>query len=504
MEENIKKVSRFDYCIIGSGIGGGMLLKALVQQDPNLKIAVIEAGDNKNRKDPFYETVGLPFKMITTSIQLGGTSNLWHGVLSFLDDIDFKKRSWIPKSGWPINKEDLIEYYHEAARFFGIEEVDYFYLNRISKFLKDSISSIKYNHTLLENKLFQQPKKILSFKEVIKDIQKNENVKIFAGTSALQLKKDISTNAVQYCLAGEEGNSSLILIEADKFILCAGALETPRLLLNSSWINNKNIGRYLMDHPMGNLLQVKFRRPQKAQIYSTTPYGAGTKIKTGLVFTESCQEKYQLPNHNFYIRPSFVKGINDKSEKIKLSILAYKSGNVTFKDVKNVLFNLNTVRQILTYKLSLNVTYRYADLFFMTEQVPNWDSCVKLSEKKDKFGFPLASVDWQLADYDIENMRTVYNMCLNDFFDAKDFEITHTSNDYKWPEIFTSGAHHVGTARMSEDENDGVVDKNLKVFGVDNLYVCDGSVFPTSGNVNVGLTIAAVAIRLAKYLDKLK
>lgn len=49
---------------------------------------------------------------------------------------------------------------------------------------------------------------------------------------------------------------------------------------------------------------------------------------------------------------------------------------------------------------------------------------------------------------------------------------------------------------MGHDENEGVVDKNLKVFGIDNLYVCDGSIFTTAGNV----TISAFACRLAEHL----
>ncbi|WP_341226352.1 GMC family oxidoreductase [uncultured Arcticibacterium sp.] len=492
---------KYDYCIIGSGIGGGMLLDSLVKNNPNCKIAIIEAGGKRPKAEPHYESDGLPFKMITTSVQLGGTSNLWHGVLSFLDDIDFKKRSWIPQSGWPIKKENIMPYYKRAAVFFGIEEYDYFFLNRLNAFLKKSVESINFNKKLLENKLFQQPKKILSLKRTIKEISDQyANVEVFSDSTALELKSEASSGSVSSCVIGV-GQKQTKEVLADKFIICAGALETPRLLLNSKWIKNKNIGRYLMDHPMGNLVQLKFRKKQKAHIYSTTPYGKGTKIKTGLVFTEETQEKYKLPNHNFYIRPSFVKGIDDKSEKIKLSLLTYKSGKLSLSDIKNTLLNLNVVRQILTYKLSLNVSYNYADLFFMTEQVPSWDSFVGLSDKKDEFGYKKASVNWHLTDYDLENMRMVYNMCLENFFDSKDFEITHTKKDFNWENIFTSGAHHVGTARMASSEENGVVDADLKVFNTNNLYVCDGSVFPTSGNVNVGLTIAAMAMRLADHLE---
>ena len=76
----------YDYCIVGSGIGGGTLVSKLVNSGAS--VLLIEAG-NKSHKSSQYLTKGRPFGLrSTTSIQLGGTSNLWHGVLSFLDDID--------------------------------------------------------------------------------------------------------------------------------------------------------------------------------------------------------------------------------------------------------------------------------------------------------------------------------------------------------------------------------------------------------------------------------
>ncbi|MFI6296505.1 GMC oxidoreductase [Nonomuraea sp. NPDC050790] len=60
--------------------------------------------------------------------------------------------------------------------------------------------------------------------------------------------------------------------------------------------------------------------------------------------------------------------------------------------------------------------------------------------------------------------------------------------------------HEVGTLRMGADESRGVVNPDLKVFGTDNLYVCDLSVFPTSPAANPSLTLAALALRLADHL----
>lgn len=63
-----------------------------------------------------------------------------------------------------------------------------------------------------------------------------------------------------------------------------------------------------------------------------------------------------------------------------------------------------------------------------------------------------------------------------------------------------SVSHEVGTLRMADDFNTGVVDTNLKVFGVKNLFVCDLSVFCSSPAANPSLTLAALALRLGDHL----
>jgi choline dehydrogenase-like flavoprotein len=60
--------------------------------------------------------------------------------------------------------------------------------------------------------------------------------------------------------------------------------------------------------------------------------------------------------------------------------------------------------------------------------------------------------------------------------------------------------HHIGTTRMSDSPETGVVDKNCKVFGVSNLYIAGSSVFSTSSVVNPTYTIIAMSLRLGNYL----
>jgi choline dehydrogenase-like flavoprotein len=62
------------------------------------------------------------------------------------------------------------------------------------------------------------------------------------------------------------------------------------------------------------------------------------------------------------------------------------------------------------------------------------------------------------------------------------------------------GSHNMGTARMSATPRDGVCNQWGQTHDIPNLFVCDGSLFPTSGGGNPTLTIVALAIREADYL----
>lgn len=57
--------------------------------------------------------------------------------------------------------------------------------------------------------------------------------------------------------------------------------------------------------------------------------------------------------------------------------------------------------------------------------------------------------------------------------------------------------HLNGTARMGSDRSTSVVDGDCRSWDIPNLWVCDGSVFPTAGGVNPSLTIQALALRTA-------
>lgn len=77
-----------------------------------------------------------------------------------------------------------------------------------------------------------------------------------------------------------------------------------------------------------------------------------------------------------------------------------------------------------------------------------------------------------------------------------------------WPVVLSKGfpkskpSHQCGTAKMGDDPAASVVDRNLAAHDLDNLYIADASVLPTSAAVNPSLTVAALALRLGRHLAR--
>ena len=62
--------------------------------------------------------------------------------------------------------------------------------------------------------------------------------------------------------------------------------------------------------------------------------------------------------------------------------------------------------------------------------------------------------------------------------------------------------HHMGTTRMSNSAQAGVVDSNCRVHGTDNLYVAGSSIFPNATAAGPTIHLMAFAYRLAEHLEK--
>jgi choline dehydrogenase-like flavoprotein len=132
----------------------------------------------------------------------------------------------------------------------------------------------------------------------------------------------------------------------------------------------------------------------------------------------------------------------------------------------------------------------WAALGVLGEILPWPDNRVELAEEKDQFGIPVAKVTFNLHDND-KKLIEFGKKTVMDVMSAAGAEEVVQESRY---------AHLVGAARMGSDPGSSVVDKYGRTHDVVNLFVCDGSVMPTQGSANPGLTIQSLAARTADYL----
>jgi choline dehydrogenase-like flavoprotein len=79
----------------------------------------------------------------------------------------------------------------------------------------------------------------------------------------------------------------------------------------------------------------------------------------------------------------------------------------------------------------------------------------------------------------------------------------NVENNSNAKHIINIGYHPIGTISIGSNEAESVVDKNLKLWKISNLYICSTAIFPTSGSSNTGLTLLALTARLATHLKNI-
>ena len=129
----------------------------------------------------------------------------------------------------------------------------------------------------------------------------------------------------------------------------------------------------------------------------------------------------------------------------------------------------------------------------VAEVEPRACNRVELADEVDAFGLRIPRVVFGYSDNDRRLQRHALD------FMGRMLEAVGGRDP--WTSVDTS--HLLGTCRMGRSPESSVVDADGRSWELPNLWVCDGSLFPTSGGVNPSLTIQALALRMADRIAAL-
>ena len=145
---------------------------------------------------------------------------------------------------------------------------------------------------------------------------------------------------------------------------------------------------------------------------------------------------------------------------------------------------------------SIMDNYRNLAAFMMVgEDMPRAGNRITLSRTKDASGLPVAHVHVDEHANDIA-MRVHGQRQSRLIMEAAGAKRVVQSEGSPF------ATHNLGTARMSRDPRDGVTNPHGQAHDIPNLFISDGSVFSTSGAANPTLTIVALALRQAEYIER--
>jgi choline dehydrogenase-like flavoprotein len=333
-----------------------------------------------------------------------------------------------------------------------------------------------------------------------------------------------SGQGIEKVVAKAHGGATLS-VSARAFVLAAGGIENPRLLLASNGVNPKGlgndhdiVGRFFMEHPHGRGGRiVEAKAWQLLMAFGRRHRIKGQDLAALIAPAPRLQAEQGALNSSLVIvarqpeRAAQFWGMRAYST-LKHDMKPTKSGRSLWMATKRAATFaqrvIDPLRPWLLHKLGkLDLA-----LLVRAEQAPNPDSRVTLTRERDALGLPRVKLDWRLSPIDVHSVAVLVQ-ALRDECDRLGLgrvEPADWLNDpaRRWrtdPLISAhpiGGYHHMGTTRMASDPRQGVTDGDTRIHGFGNLYVAGSSLFPTSGWANPTLTIVALALRTADEISK--
>jgi len=474
--------------------------------------------------------------------QFGGSSTAWGGRCIPMDPIDFVHRPWIPFSGWPIDWNDVNVYLTRATFLCEAGDAVFDAASAFPERQREMIAGFD-GVDVVSSPLERWGPPTNFAQRYGPLLDRNDNITILLNATAVGLQLDPATRRVEYVDVAAT-SAHRFTIRARNVVLACGGIENARMLLSANnvvlaGLGNEfdQVGRYYMSHVSGMHAWAQFKDRGQNFIFDFERHN-GTYVRRRLWITPEAQRRERIGNASASFLTPFADGSSQSNAlssavfiaKFAIGLTRQRSAAHFMRNRKLLLDHTlhvmrsaprllpqvaEAVRQRYFAKRRLPILLPRKDdlnnsfgLCYQTEHMPNPDSRIVLHPERDALGLPRAEMRVAFTDRDVQTVLATHAIIKEQFRSSGTGDLIYDQASLE-NEVrdrlrsFDSAAHHIGTTRMSSDPTSGVVDKNCRVHGTQNLFVAGSSVFPTSGHANPTLMIVALALRLAAHLKTL-
>ena len=504
---------RCDVCIVGAGPAGITLAREL--DDGQREICLLECGgDSLEAATQALLTAAqgsndYPPLQATRVGALGGSTHVWAGWCRPLDAIDFERRPGMPSSGWPVSRVELDPFYvqaHAALRL-GPFEYDPNAWERSS-----GRRALPLANNDMRPILFR--KSDVNFgREHVAALRRSQRITAWLHSTALRVRYSPDGQRVQSIEVGVTGRRSTFEVAPRIAVLASGGIENARLLLLSDTADQRGpvnahgvVGRYFTEHCYveGGSFEPREGSSPAFCFPHTAPDGVHV-ARGAYAPTPEAMHRHALLNSGMSFRPAYESdpAFGHSSVRSLLKVWDMCRRRAVPYRIAHELAHAAGAPHMAFRALWSRLRGRYGGhnewrLRSLVECSADPENRVELGDDKDAFGRPLARIRWRLRDLELRSTREAHALFAAAAQRAGLGRVTVADDD--WGARMEPALHHLGTTRMHDDPARGVVDRDARVHGIDNLYVAGGSVFTTGGFANPTLTILALAFRLARHL----
>jgi choline dehydrogenase-like flavoprotein len=497
--------------ILGAGAAGLNIARRLGAKADG--ILLVEAGglniEGKTQGLFAGRSVGIRyFDLLATRLRYyGGTSNHWSGYCRAHSPIDYMARPEIGILPWPVDHAVLKPYLTEMAGILGIS-ADFFddpaIIRRAGFDPAARIETMDGFSGAVETRTFQFAPRPRLGKTLRPELDSLPGLTQVLNLNAVELVQD-KAGRIQWVRARTTTGKE-VEIRADHYVLACHGIENARVLLSSTsqspdGVGNRHghVGRHFSEHatvttstliPSRNFPDIyDFDRVKQRGIDVHMSLSEASMRKNGV-----------LNNYVRFVRAD-AGGGRRALRNLADSFFSPFDAEVA-EDLRTVLADMPSVAGAALRKVWPESRWLTSyELRHRFEQAPNAKSRVVLSSRRNAIGQPEADLDWQINDLDVKTVTVGRDLVAREISALGLGRVQMAPITRSSIERGLSGTHHqMGTTRMAERPEDGVVDFDCRVHGVDNLYVAGSSVFPHPGDGSPTIMLMAMALRLADHL----
>lgn len=501
-----------DVLVIGAGIAGLLLSTRLAAR--GLHVVVLESGDltQEDETHPLNQVVYLGSFYAGAEHGrfrcLGGTSTRWGGAMLPYLAADMKARR-VANSAWPIAHSELMTFLPQIEALFDLPPGPY---DRPELVQTRDGKAPDFIPRLAKWPPFRKRNVASLFGREVRSAHGPE-IWLNAIATNFIFRPDGLLDAVR--ATGPNGQQ--IEIRARETAIAAGAIESTRLLLLADLQQDCRIftpddvlGRYFFDHLSVEVAKIKpFSWKILNRVAGFRFQGRGMR---NLRFEPADREDVRAE-----ISPGFAH-------------IAFPTTGAVGFDALRDLYRSRQRREGLSVTqlrglvatapwLARATWWRFyerrllypggadVELHMVTEQVPRANNRIGLSSgQRDRYGQPLATIDWRISDEDRVALTTATTRFVALW---RESSLTNLGEIIEHPRHVTLRAleksggiyHPGGSTRMGRSPRDGVVDVDLRTFRVPNLRVVSTSAFPSGGSANPTMMLMMASLRAAESIE---